>query len=417
MYSLIALAIAVWLATGVCCYAFFHRVSYNLLDPIIVISIFIPFSAALLAVLCSTGLVAWDKFFLFLVALSGYLCGARLAGGLFSKQAFRQNISDTTSEFTKAEIKALLCIALAITGVLAALGLMLGAGGDNRQEFGKVFRPLLLLQDGLFLTSLVLLLSSKFPTYRAATWVLALAVLSIPFSGKGVFVPVLYWLGLRYFVRQRQVNLRTITASVTIILIGVGVMAITAYGKTGILGVFVLLGHRLWMSGDVYIYAYKLGGLSHLRGNYNVAFLPYIFHPLLALVGIHTYQLPLGSMLASEVAGQTVMTGPNPQLPVLLDFFFPKSMFSVFFVALLIGFVVIGIRPMSSVLCGSRVRFIRLGGLVAGIIAPSAGFIDNEQVLMYLVGIASVIAIGTLLDLSLRPMNSSNCTFPTPTSF
>lgn len=407
MDHLIAIAIAAWFGTGILCYALFHRVSYNVLDPIMVIAIFIPFSASLLAVLCATDLVPWSKFLLFSGVLVSYLVGARVAGSYFDRGLFRKNLISIGNQFTQAELRALLCAAVAITAILGVIGLLHGAEGDNRQQFGKLFRPLLLVQNGLFLLSLVLLLSQSFPTYRAALWVSLLAALSIPFSGKGVFVPVLYWLGLRYFVSGHRVTLRTITISAAVIIAGVGIMALTAYGESGFTGVFDLLGYRLWMSGDVYIYAYKLGGLSALRGEYHVSFLPYMFHPLIALFGIQTYRLPLGSMLASEAVGKTVLTGPNPQLPVLLDFFFPDSLLTVCIVAFIIGFLVIAIRPLSAKLFQSRARFVRLGGMAAGIMAPSAGFIDNEQVQMYLVAIASTVVVGILIDLLLRASRPS----------
>jgi hypothetical protein len=330
-----------------------------------------------------------------------------VAGSYFDRGLFRKNLISIGNQFTQAELRALLCAAVAITAILGVIGLLHGAEGDNRQQFGKLFRPLLLVQNGLFLLSLVLLLSQSFPTYRAALWVSLLAALSIPFSGKGVFVPVLYWLGLRYFVSGHRVTLRTITISAAVIIAGVGIMALTAYGESGFTGVFDLLGYRLWMSGDVYIYAYKLGGLSALRGEYHVSFLPYMFHPLIALFGIQTYRLPLGSMLASEAVGKTVLTGPNPQLPVLLDFFFPDSLLTVCIVAFIIGFLVIAIRPLSAKLFQSRARFVRLGGMAAGIMAPSAGFIDNEQVQMYLVAIASTVVVGILIDLLLRASRPS----------
>jgi hypothetical protein len=402
--ALVVISIAAWLGAGIACYAFLRRVSYNILDPVIVVSVFVPFSAALLSVLCATDLVAWSEFTLFFAVLAGYLVGARIAGVAFRKEIFRQKIIAAAEDFTRAEIKAVLLSALAATALLALLGVLVGAQGDNRQEFGKIFRPLLLIQNGLFLTCLVLLLSRRIAASRAAAWVLILAALSIPFSGKGVLVPVLYWLGLRRFLVRRRVTLRSMTVSALVIIAGVGVMALTAYGKSGITGIFALLGDRLWMSGDVYIYAYQLGGLEALRGNYNVSFLAYILHPIVALVGIQTYQLPLGSALASQAAGETVLTGPNPQLPVLLDFFFQGSLVVAFLVACAIGFIVVGLRPLGVALGRSRARFVRLGGLVAAIFAPAGGFIDNEQVLMCLVGVGSVVVAGTLLDLLFQPL-------------
>ena len=399
MTSLVTVAIAAWLGTGLACYAFLRRISYNILDPLIVISIFLPFSASLLVVLCATNLVPWSKFVLFVSVLLAYLVGARISAWNFPRSSFRKHIRFATEDFTRSEITALLVSAVAMTLVLAILGLIVGAAGDARQQFGKTFRPLMLIQNGLFLISLILLLSPKLSTSRAVKRILALSILSIPFSGKSVFVPVLYWLGLRLYMHVRRVTARTIALSALAVVSGVTIMALLAYGKSSVAGVFFLIGYRLWMSGDVYIWAYQLHGLSALRGHYNVDFIPYILHPLTALVGIHSYTKPLGAMLASEVTGENLLTGPNPQLPVLLDYFFPASPVVASLIAFLFGFLVIGIRRLGLILSAFRSRFVRLGAIAAAIFCPAAGFIAEEQVLITLVGILAVTIAGVLLDL------------------
>lgn len=402
MNNPVFIAIAAWIATAGACYLLLRPVSYNMFDPVIVLCIFIAFSASLLAMLCATALIPWDKFLLFSSVLLGYLAGARTVGAWFSRERFHRELISTTSDFTRAQIKALLLTALTVTGLVATLGLMLGAEGDARQHFSKIFRPLILIQTGLFMMALVLLLSRKISTARAATWVLTLAILSVPFSGKGVFIPVLYWIGLKRFVSGRGVTLRVILISASVVIFGVGIMAVIAYRKFGASGAFALLGYRLWRSGDVYIYAYQLHGLAGLRGQYNVSFLPYMLHPITAIVGIHTYNRPLGAMLASEVTGRKLFTGPNPQLPVLLDFFFPGSPALPTLIAFAMGFLIMGIRPLSLALSSTRTRFVRLGALIAAIFAPASGFLATEQVLMHIIAIAVIIVLGTLLDLFWR---------------
>ncbi len=355
--SLVADAFFVWTITTLICYAFLRRASYNILDPLIVQATFLPFSAALLFVLCATDLVTWDKFLLFGACMTAYLLGARVVTSRFRRGAFRQRIISVVSGFTRDEQNALLLFAALLTAALALLALLLGAEGNARQHFQKVFRPVFLFQHGLFLICLVLLLSQKLSTSRAACWVVALAALSIPFSGKSVFLPILYWMGLRYFVSGRRLTLRTLAVSSALAVCGVAIMALTAYGTSGFAGIARLLGTRLWMSGDVYILAYQQGALSALRDYYHVSFIPYVLHPVTDLVGIRAYQYPLGAMLASAVAGETKLTGPNPQLPVLLDFFFPNSLIVICLIAFAIGFLVIGVRaasiPLSTVAPGS----------------------------------------------------------------
>jgi hypothetical protein len=397
--SVVADGVAVWTVTALICYAFLKRASYNILDPLIVQTIFLPFSAALLFVLCATDLVTWSKFLLFAVCMTSYLLGARVVTSRFRRSVFRERIIAVVADFTRAELNSLLLFALILTLMLGLLALATGAEGNARQQFQKVFRPIFLFQHGLFLVCLALLLSRKLSTSRAACWVAALAAFSIPFSGKSVFLPMLYWLGLRYFVSGRRVTLRAAMTSAGLVISGVAIMALTAYGKSGAAGVVALLGIRLWMSGDVYILAYQRGALDALRNYYHVSFIPYVFHPITALVGIRAYEYPLGAMLASEVSGATKLTGPNPQLPVLLDFFFPDALATICLIAFVIGFLVIGIRAASIPLSRSRARFMRLGGITAALFAPDAGFVDMEQVWMQLVAIAAIVVTGALLDL------------------
>jgi hypothetical protein len=133
-----------------------------------------------------------------------------------------------------------------------------------------------------------------------------------------------------------------------------------------------------------------------------VAFIPYMLHPITSLVGIRAYTQPLGAALASQVTGQDALTGPNPQLPVLIDFFFPDSRITSCAVAFVIGYLVIGLRPLGVALQRFRARFLRLGTMVAAIFAPAPGFLDTSQVLIAVIGIAAVIAAGTALDMALR---------------
>jgi len=396
---LIAVGGAATLATAIVYYGLLARATYNLLDPLVIEGIFLPCSAAFLAVMCAGGLITWDKFEILAIVMLGYLVGARVVTQRFSRAAFRTKLLSVASSFTRSEMNALLLLTVILTALLAVLGLALGAAGDARQHFMKVFRPLVLFQHGLFLVCLVLLLSRRFSNSRAATWIALLAFMSVPFSGKSVFLPVLYWLGLRRFVSGRRITLRTITISTVVGIIGFGTMAVVGYRTTNLAGIVLLLGYRLWLSGDVYVLAYQEGALDAVRQYYHPTFFGYIFHPVTDLVGIRGYEYPLGAMLASQVVNTTVLTGPNPQLPVLLDFFFPKSPVTIALVGFAFGFVVLGIRAVSLKLSASRSRFVAVGSLAAAIFAPAAGFLDSEQVLMRLVAIVAVIGAGSLLDL------------------
>lgn len=399
----VAVAALAWLISALLCYGFLRKAALNFLDPLILAALSIPFSAALLAVLCFTGLVPWDKLILFAVVLCTYLLGARLVSAFFSRESFRKAVGGVFLNIRQNEATTFLIITTLTTLVLAVLGVQANAQGDARQEFGRLFRPLVVFQNGAFLFSLVLLLSPKLPASKATAWAFVLVALSIPFSGKSVLLPLVYWFGLRLFLQERSLSLRVSVGLFLLFILGVGTMGLLAYGVTNLGEVFVLFTERLWLAGDVYIYAYQQDALSSIRASYPVSFLSYMMHPISSLVGVRAYEKPLGAMLSSEVTGENLFTGPNPQLPVLLDFFFPNTFAAPFLNAFIIGGLVLGFRPLGIALSRSRSRYVRLGGIVSAIFCPVAGFLDTSQVLISLVGILVCTLLGITLEIA--PVN------------
>jgi hypothetical protein len=401
--NMIALGGVVWVIAGLCFYLFLRRAIFNLLDPLVIVNIAVPFSAALLAVLCATELVSWDKFTLFTAVLLAYLAGGRIAAAFFGRASFREAVSTALADIREREITAVLVITVGVTLIVAVLGLQAGAEGDSRLAFGRLFRPVILVQNGLFLFSLVLLLARSMPVPRAWLWLVLLVVLSIPFSGKGVLVPVIYWFGIKLYLERKRLKAGTAVWSLLIIVGGVAIMGAIAYKSSNLATAFLLFTNRLWMSGDVYILAYQRDALESIHANYPVSFLAYVMHPITSLVGVRGYEKPLGAMLASEVMREDVLTGPNPQLPVVLDYFFPENFAAILPLALVTGFLVIGIRPVGMFIARrSRSRYVRIGGIVAAIFAPVAGLVDTSLVVMALVGIAAATAVLVLMEL-LRP--------------
>jgi hypothetical protein len=403
LVDMIALGVVTWMITGLCFYLFLRRTIFNALDPLVIVNIALPFSAALLAVLCVTELVTWDKFILFTAVLLAYLAGGRIAGAFFGRGSFRETMITTLADVREREITAVLVITVVVTLVVAVLGLQAGAEGDSRLAFGRLFRPIILIQNGLFLISLVLLLARNMPVPRAWLWLVLLIVLSIPFSGKSVLVPAIYWVGIRLYLQRKRIKAATAVWSLLIIAVGVAVMGAIAYKSSNLATAFLLFTNRLWMSGDVYILAYQRDALEAVHANYPVSFLAYVMHPSTSLVGVRGYEKPLGAMLASEFMRDDVLTGPNPQLPVVLDYFFSENYAAVLPLALATGFLVIGIRPLGMFIARhSRSRYVRIGGIVAAIFGPIAGFVDTSLVVMALVGIAAATAVLVLMEL-LRP--------------
>jgi hypothetical protein len=414
--NLIIVGTSAWLLTALLCYVFLGRTAYNVFDPLLLTNISVPFSAALLAVLCASELVPWEKLVLFTVALLGYLAGGRVAAAFYGRETFREVAISALSQARRGEIFTILTMTLCTTLVVAALGLMTGAAGDARQEFGRTFRPLVLLQNGLFWYSLVLLLSRKLSGKAAASWLVTLLLLSVPFSGKGVLLPALYWFGLRIYLYRKPITLFAMLSVASFGLAGAGAMTLLAYRASGISDAFLRLTTRFWMSGDVYLLAYQMDGLAAVRGNYPVSFPRYMMHPITALVGMRAYDKPLGGMLQSAIAQDNVMTGPNPQLPVVLDFFFPDRLALSIGIAFVIGFMVISIRPIGMLIAkNTRSRYFRIGGIAAAVFCPSAGFLDTSQVeigLVSLVAVASIL-VGLELLLANQPLPISPTKVPT----
>jgi len=396
----IVYAIAAWVGAALLCYLLLRKATYNILDPLLITHFFIPFIAAELVVLCLAGSVPWDKFPLFWVSLLAYLVGARLASGFFGRETLRQSMIDTLARIRRSEVFAVLLMTVCTTLVLAALAIQYGgAEGDARQGFARVFRPLVVLQNGLFLLSLVLLLSRRLTGPQVAIWMVLLVGPSIAFSGKSVLIPVLYWFGLRLYLNRQAVTFRVGAGMFGLGFLGVGVMGVLAYRTTSIVALVYLFALRLWASGETYIYAYQWNAMAGVRDAYHVSFIPYMLHPITSLVGIRAYDKPLGAMLFSQVMPEDIVGGPNPIMPVLLDFFFPDNLAMSALVALLIGLLVVGIRTLGIVFGRSRSRYVKLGGIAAAIFCPAMGFLDTSLVLIALLGVLAATALCVAIEL------------------
>lgn len=400
-------ALGAAIAAALLVYFFLRRATYNILDPLIVLHFFIPFMAAQVTVLCVAGLVPWDKFPLFWLTLVAYLAGARMASAFFGRETFRELIVSTLERIRRSEVNAVLFFTVGITLVLAVLALYYGAEGDMRQGFARIFRPLVVLQSGLFLLSLVLLLSPKLPVASVVAWMVLLIVPSVAFSGKSVFMPVLYWFGLKLYANRKVVSLRTAFVTSVLGFLGVCVMGFLAYGRSSIVGLLELFVYRLWASGETYIYAYQWDALAAVRNIYHVSFLSYMLHPITSLVGVRAYEKPLGAMLFVQVVGGDVVGGPNPLLPIVLDYFFPNAWALSAAAALVVGLAVVGIRSVGMVFAASRSRYVRLGGIAAAVFSPGMGFSDTSLVLISLIGVISAMLLGVTAELLFSPRPKS----------
>lgn len=385
-----------------------RRTVFNFGDPLLFVNVSIPFSAALLGFSCDQGLISWDKLELFFLVLLSFLAGGRVATAFFGRDEFRTAIIRSVDRLGRTEIYIILSLTTLITVVLSLFALRAGAQGDARQDFSRAFRPLVTLQSGLWLFSLLALLSRKLSKKTVAIWFVLLVVPSVAFSGKSVLLPVFFWFGLSYFINQKHAGVAAIATLTGGVFLGVAVMGLIAYGASSSVDVLYLIIGRLWLSGDVYIYAYQDDALAMVRGDYHTSFISYMLHPLTSLVGIRGYEKPLGSMLASEVLRSDVLVGPNPHLPVLLDYFFPGEFVVTVALSIVIGALIISVRVAGIRMAQSRSRYLALGGIAAAIFCPSAGFTDTSQVLILLIGIASITSVCCLLEMLAAPQRLRN---------
>lgn len=378
-----------------------RRACYNILDPFMVLGVAIPFSAAMLYSLVDSGRITPFETFSFLVVFSGYYIAVLVASRLLSWGFFRCSVVRVLDRFSLKEVKVFVGFAILVTSILGVAALVNGGYGDNRQVFSKLMRPLVIIQNGFFLMALILLLKQKLEKSFVVFSLLTLLAFSIPFSGKSVLIPFAFWLGVLMFVRRVTVRPVHILCVMGVTFFGVYVMGAIAYNVSSISDFFALLAYRFMMFGDVYIYAYAEGALSVLREDYNVTFVRYVLHPLTAMIGWRAYDKPIGSMLASEVSGQDLLTGPNPQLPVLLDFFFHGAFIAQFLLAVLAGCFVVMLRVIASRISLIRMRYIEIAIIAAAIFAPQAGFLDFSLVLITCISVGLVAVFFTAVDLIL----------------
>lgn len=379
-----------------------RRACFNILDPLMVLGVAVPFSALMLFSLVDQDRMSIVNVIPFFVVFFGYYISILLFSRFLSLRLFRGAFVGVLARFSVREVKSVVVLAVIVTMVLGIFAVLYGGYGDNRQYFSKLMRPLVIVQNGLFLLSLILLLRRGLEKSFVLFAMLLLLVFSIPFSGKSVLIPFAFWLGLLLFVREKNIQFVHVFSVFIVTFGGIYIMGALAYNATHITEFFDLIVYRFMMFGDVYIYAYAEGALESLRSHYDVSFLRYVIHPFTAIVGFRAYDKPLGSMLSSEVSGQDLLTGPNPQLPVILDFFFSGNYIIQFLFAFLAGSVIVGLRLFAIRVDLLRMRYMEASFLSVAVFGPQAGFMDFSLVVIMCIS-AGVVGVGlTGLEMLLR---------------
>lgn len=361
-----------------------RRFAYGVMDPIVWGSVGICFSAALLGALCEAGLIETVVPAIFFLALSAYVAGSLCVGRRLDVRGteIRSGICSVVDRGNKYDLQTTVALAILLSGLLGGLGLIWGAGGDSRAEFARVLRPLVVVQAGCFYLALLCLLSKKFASIERYVLLAMLMLPTFFFSGKSFILPLVYFVGLNVYIRNIRYSLRQILLLLTLVGLSFASVVFLSYGARSLSDVAAVFLTRMWLSGDVYIYAYQMDGMSWLRGDYDVNFIAYMLHPFTALLGVRAYDIPLGAELSSVLVGEKVFTGPNPQLPFLLDFFFNANFLLIGIFAFVFGAIVFYARASAIRLMHAKSWWVQMLSVTGFVFLPAAGFIDFSLVEM-----------------------------------
>lgn len=367
----------------------FRRLAYGLLDPIVVGSIGLPLSGALVASLAVAGLIPFDVICVFSISALGFVIGSFALARAGQATELVNQLQEAVGSQSTRHCLIVVLTAVSITVLLGAFAIKAGAGGDARQEFNRLFRPLVLVQSGLFYLSLVVLLHRGFSRPMHALMLLLLTVPTLPFSGKSFALPLAFHLGLYLYTGRRSLSLTWLLVIAGGSILGYLLVSFLSYGAGDLTASIELLITRLWMSGDVYIYAYQKGGLDNIRPMLHASFVEYVLHPLTSVFGYRAYEVPLGAMLASDAVGYDVFTGPNTQLPVLLNLYFGNNYFAILGLSAFFGWLCYLPRRLCLIYLLKAGGWPRIGLLTAAVFLPAYGFFDLSLVTINVIAIAA----------------------------
>ena len=364
-----------------------RRFAYGVMDPIVWGSVGVCFSAAMLGGLRQAGLVDTSVTVIFFVVLSAYVAGSLCVARRLDVRGahIKEHICGVLDRGQKYDLQTIVASALLFSAVLGVLGVLWGSGGDSRAEFSIILRPLVVIQAGSFYLALLCLLSNKFSSVERYVLLAGLMLPTFFFSGKSFILPLVYFVGLNIYIRDIKYSFGQILLLLLLVGLSFSLVVFLSYGARSLADVAAVFFTRMWLSGDVYIYAYQMEGMKALREGYDVNFIAYMLHPFTALLGVRAYDVPLGAELSSVLVGEKVFTGPNPQLPFLLDFFFNANLVLIGAFAFVFGAMVFYIRASARRLMTVRSWWLQLLAVTGFVFLPSAGFIDFSLVEMALV--------------------------------
>lgn len=212
--------------------------------------------------------------------------------------------------------------------------------GDARLVLAKAIRPFDLFFSAIEIPIMFL---SIYYSIKKRTWLYFAALFLYLFVSffSGSKASILVMLLLLIFI-DTQIGERKIKPIMMILLTLFGLISVLVIksfwsGKLDIYGVVL----RFVAAGDIYQIALVNGDYSQLIGLYNPIL--YILHPFTSLIGLPSYEYPIGSSIIGTMGYYITPNGPNPHLPILSSVLFGKYNIWTWLLPFFVGvFVIIG---------------------------------------------------------------------------
>lgn len=334
-------------------YAFIHytlkRYCFGFLDPMGVLKLLVTVSLVDLTILFLNDYLKQDEFLKMITLTAIFLFFTWVPSLFFSKQNFKQGINDllirTNLNDDQAVFKFTLATAL-ILNVIFSLLLLGAESGDYRIVLAKQFRLLDVLKNGFTNVALTYgFLLVVFTNNKRILFQLILFAFTLFFTGAKSFVLTIvvtyfFFYGIHNYENflpkrfLKSVKEKLVVGILGVVIILSGFLTLWYWRGDPSVAWDILLS-RVFLAGDIYLYAYVWGDYTQLYEKYNIGL--YFLHPFLKLLGLQGYDFPLGAELFGLTGQPIEGFGPNAQLPILVAVLTHGNTELAFFVMSLLG--------------------------------------------------------------------------------
>lgn len=206
--------------------------------------------------------------------------------------------------------------------------------GDDRLLLNKNLRIISILKD-LFVTWFIALFSFIYAKTKRKKFLIHLLILYFLITGsgsKGDLGQAILVTTFFYF----QFNTVSKKTKIKIYILMLFALFLPTFLMNGS-GFINKIIHRIYMSGDIYLFAYVIGDYKKLINYYDP--LMYILHPFFSMIGIRGYDFPLGAQILSTANLPVTGTGPNPHMTILNLVFFDDCVFCILLSSFIYGLI------------------------------------------------------------------------------